>query len=122
VWDVSCSTGSIHGTFDLASGRLAGFTCRTGASRIDLNLPRVTGVVPIRIDGGALTINVTRPAGTAIKVQASAGAVQLKADGTRQDGVGSREWRSTGFDAAADRYEMAVSGGATNLTVGQKQA
>jgi hypothetical protein len=116
-WDLSCSTGAIRGDFDLSTATLTGFECKTGASRVDLRLPAPKGQVPIRVEGGALTVDVTRPAASAVKVQVSAGAVRLKADGARQDGVGSREWRSAGYDAAADRYDVTVAGGAANVTV-----
>jgi hypothetical protein len=116
-WDVSCSTGAIRGDFDLSSATLTGFECKTGASRIDLRLPAAKGQVPIRVEGGALTVDLTRPAASAVRVLVSAGAVHLKADGMRQDGIGSREWRSAGYDAASDRYEVSVAGGAADVTV-----
>ena len=116
-WDVSCSTGAIRGDFDLSSATLRGFECKTGASRIDLRLPAAKGQVPIRVDGGAVTVDLTRPAASAVRVMVSAGAVHLKTDGVRQDGIGSREWRSAGFDTAADRYEVSVAGGAADVTV-----
>jgi hypothetical protein len=116
-WDLSCSTGAIRGDFDLSTAPLSGFECRTGASRIELRLPAPKGQVPVRVEGGALTVDLTRPAASAVRVQVSAGAVQLKADGARQDGLGSREWRSIGYDAAADRYDVTVAGGAAKVTV-----
>lgn len=116
-WQVSCATGAIRGAFDLASTTLTGFDCQTGASRIDLYLGPPKGVVPLRIQGGGLTVNVVRPAGAAIKVFAAGGAVQLRGDGSRQDGVGSRAWSSTGADVASDRYELSVSGGAITVNV-----
>jgi hypothetical protein len=119
-WDVGCSTGAGRGEFELASGQVTGFACKTGASRIDLNLPRPKGQVPVRIEGGGLQVDITRPIGTAIRVQASGGAVRLKADGTTQDGIGNREWRSQGFDSTGDRYEVTVAGGATTVTVGER--
>lgn len=115
-WQVSCSTGAIRGTFDLTSAQLTRFDCQTGASRIELRLGAPKGIVPIRIQGGALTVDVARPAGAAVKVDASGGAVQLRADGTRQDGVGSRSWSSAGSDGA-DRYDISVSGGAVTVNV-----
>lgn len=117
TWDVKCATGAIRGEFDLSTAQLAGFDCRTGASRITVNLPAPKGVVPIRVDGGALRVDLVRPAGAAIKVQSTGGALQLRADGTHQDGFGNREWRSTGFEGATDRYEVSVSGGALNVNI-----
>ena len=116
-WEVICSTGAIRGDFDLSSARLTGFGCRTGASTVHLTLGAPQGIVPVRVEGGALTVSITRPAGVAVSVQASGGAVQLRADGARQDGLGTRSWKSAGFDAAADRYDVTVSGGALNVEV-----
>jgi hypothetical protein len=116
-WEVSCSTGAIRGDFDLSTTTLTGFSCRTGASRIDLALGAPKGAVPVRVEGGALTVNINRPAGAAVQVQASGGAVQLHADGYRQDGLGTRTWKSDGYDAASDRYDVSVSGGALNVDV-----
>lgn len=119
-WNISCSTGAGRGVFDLASGHAAGFECKTGASRIELNLPAPKGEVPIRIDGGGLQVDIGRPKGTAIRCQASGGAVRLTADGMRQDGIGNREWRSQGFDSASDRYEVTVAGGATTVNLEER--
>ncbi|HKW59134.1 MAG TPA: DUF5668 domain-containing protein [Candidatus Dormibacteraeota bacterium] len=116
-WEVACSTGAIRGDFDLSSATLTGFGCRTGASQINLMLGAPKGVVPVRVEGGALTVNIARPAGAAVQVQASGGAVQLRGDGDRQDGLGTRTWKSDGFDAAKDRYDVTVSGGALRVDV-----
>ncbi|TMD14709.1 MAG: hypothetical protein E6I27_03320 [Chloroflexi bacterium] len=116
-WEVSCSTGAIRGDFDLSSAALTGFTCRTGASQVSMALGAPKGTVPVRVEGGALTVHVTRPVGAAIQVQASGGAVQLRTDGARQDGLGTRSWRSEGYDAAPDRYDVTVSGGALNVDI-----
>ena len=116
-WEVSCSTGAIRGDFDLSSTQVIGFSCRTGASEVNLAFGAPKGIVPVRIEGGALTVNISRPAGVAVSVNASGGAVQLRADGSRQDGLGSRTWRSAGYDAASDRYDVTVSGGALNVDV-----
>ena len=118
-WQVGCSTGAIRGTFDLSTIQLSRFDCQTGASRIELVLGSPKGIVPMRIQGGALTIDVVRPAGAGVKVDASGAAVQLRGDGTRQDGVGSRSWSSAGADGG-DRYELAVSGGAVTVNVSSR--
>jgi len=116
-WEVNCATGAIRGQFDLSSGSINGFSCRTGASHIDIALGPPKGTVPVHVQGGALTVGITRPAGVPMQVQASGGAVQLRADGSRHDGIGSRSWKSDGFDAAADRYDVTVSGGSINVEV-----
>ncbi len=119
-WEVSCSTGAIRGDFDLSTASILGFECRTGASQVTLDLGAPKGIVPVRIEGGALTVNITRPAGAAVKVAASGGAVQLRADGSHENGIGSRDWRSPGFDSAADRYEVTVAGGALRVDISSR--
>src|SRR5438128_413094 len=119
-WEFGCSTGAIRGDFDFSSTELTGFECRTGASQIDLNVAVPKGNVPIRIEGGALTVNIVRPAGSAIRVQASGGAVQLRGDGARLDGIGTREWRSNEFDAAVEGYDVTVQGGALRVNVSSR--
>ena len=116
-WEVSCSTGAIRGAFDFSTTELTAFECRTGASQIDLGLASPKGNAPIRIEGGALTVNIVRPAGAAIRVVATGGAVQIRADGVRLEGIGTRDWRSQEFDAAVDGYDVTVQGGALSVNV-----
>jgi LiaI-LiaF-like transmembrane region len=116
-WEVSCSTGAIRGNFDFSSAELTSFECRTGASEIDLDVAAPKGNVPIRIEGGALTVNIVRPTGSAIRVHASGGAIQIRADGAHLDGIGSRDWRSSEFDSAVEGYDVTVQGGALSVNV-----
>ena len=116
-WAVDCATGAINGTFDMSATRLSSFDLKTGGSRIGLRLSSPTGQVPIHVEGGAVSVDVAVPAGVPIKVQANGAAVHLRADGVRQEGLGPREWRSSEFDGAADRYEVQVSGGAATVNV-----
>src|SRR6266550_3499884 len=92
----------------------------TGTVRISQRLDWFAGARRVRIEGGALTVNLARPAGAAVKVAASGGAVQLRGDGSHQDGIGSRDWRSTGYDAATDRYDVTVSGGALRVNISSR--
>ena len=119
-WEVACSSGAIRGDFDLSTTSLNSFICKTGASRIELVLGSPKGTVPIRVEGGALTVNITRPTGVPVSVQASGAAVQLRADGAHEDGIGSRSWKSDGFDAAANRYDVTISGGALSVEIGAR--
>src|SRR2546425_9391402 len=116
-WEVRCSTGAIRGDFNLSTTSITAFECRTGASQVTLDVGAPKGIVPLRIEGGALTVNIARPAGAALKVEASGGAVNLHVDGSHHSGIGSRDWRSPGYDSAADRYEVTVSGGALRVNI-----
>jgi hypothetical protein len=119
-WQLDCETGAIRGTLDLSALPLTGFKLATGASRIELDVPRPQGEVPINIAGGALRVRLSRPAGTAVHARIEGGAIHFQADGASQDGIGSREWRSAGSESAADRYEIKVTGGATRVELEQR--
>ena len=117
VWTVDCSTGATHGTVDLASAQLARLAVKTGASRVQLGLPAPKGTVPVSMEGGSVTLDVSLPAAAAVKVHADGAAVHLRAGGVSMDGLGAREWKSPDFDGASDRFDVHVAGGAATVNV-----
>jgi hypothetical protein len=83
-----------------------------------LTLPRPTGVVPVRIGGGASNVAIHRPAGVAARLHVAGGASGLVLDGRRLGAVGGgAEWRSSDVAGAADRYEIEIAGGASDVAV-----
>lgn len=118
-WEAELKTGSIRGTVDLSTARIARFECDSGSSQLDLSVPRPAGEVPIRIEGGSVRVRLRRPSGTAVRVNASGGSVRVTADGVRQRGFGSVAWQTPGADAASDRYEVRFSGGSVVVDVEQ---
>ncbi|MFI5283768.1 MAG: LiaI-LiaF-like domain-containing protein [Candidatus Dormibacterales bacterium] len=119
-WQLHCRTGSVRGVVDLSNTQMSRFDCATGSSRLELNLPAPHGVVPIRVEGGSVHLDLSRPAGAPINVSATGASVHLNADGVRQDGMGSRVWRSAAAGGASDRFDVAVSGGAADVTVRER--
>ncbi len=113
-WTISSSGGASTETFKLASLPLTSMDINTGASREDITLGTPSGVVPIKINGGALTVNLHRPAGTAASVSVSGGAVSLNFDGRQNHGIGDLQ-QSTGDES--DMYRVEVSGGACTVTM-----
>ena len=76
------------------------------------------GVVPVRMSGGASEVKLRRPAGTEARAEVSGGASQLIFDDQSLGAVGGRAvLASGGFAAAADRYEIRFTGGASQVTV-----
>src|SRR5260370_37155192 len=74
-------------------------------------------MVPIRVEGGAITLRLHRPRGSEAFVHVSGGAVNLTADGRELHGVGDETWQSAGYDRAADAYRAEINGGASNVTL-----
>ncbi len=113
-WTISSSGGASTETFKLASLPLKSMDINTGASREDITLGTPSGVVPITINGGALTVNLHRPAGTGASVSVSGGAVSLNFDGHQNHAIGDLQ-QSTG--SQSDMYRVEVSGGACTVTM-----
>lgn len=116
-WSISVNSGAATDTFRLTSVRIGSIELNTGASREDITLGPPKGIVPITINGGAVTVHVHRPSRTAASAQVSGGAVNLTADGRQERGIGSKRWQSAGYDTATDGYRIEVDSGASTVTV-----
>jgi hypothetical protein len=113
-WTITSDGGASTETFNLASVPLKSMDINTGASREDITLGSPSGVVPITINGGALTVNLHRLAGVGASVSVSGGAVSLDFDGRQHHAIGSAEDSS---GSGADMYRVEVSGGACTVKV-----
>lgn len=97
---------------------LRGLDLSGGASRVEVTLPRPVGTVPVRISGGASRLTLHRPAQVAARIRVSHGVSKLTFDRQRFGGLGGdNQWESPDYQNAADRYDIEVSGGASNLTI-----
>ena len=89
-WDLSIQGGGAHLDADLRDLQLEALDVRQGASRLDLRLPRPSGVVPVRIGGGASHVRIRRPAGTPARLHISRGVADLTFDKQEFGAVGGR--------------------------------
>lgn len=113
-WSIAVHSGAATDTFDFSKLQLKSLEDDTGASREDITLGTPSGDVPIDVNGGALTVNLHRPSGTAADISVSGGAVTLNLDGRVQHAVGSVS-ASTG--ASGDMFTVRVNGGACTVTM-----
>jgi hypothetical protein len=113
-WSFTSNSGASTETYKLAAVHVGSIDINTGASREDVTLGKPSGIVPITINGGALTVHLHRPAGTGASVRVSGGAVSLDFDGHQKHAIGSVEG-TTGTQA--DMYRVDVSGGACSVTM-----
>ena len=116
-WKIGVDTGASSNTFMLSALHVASIDLNTGASKEDISVGAPSGTVPITINGGALTVNVHRPAGVAASVSVSGGAASLSFDGRQSKAVGTLTAQTSDYDHASDRYEIQVDGGACTVTV-----
>jgi len=116
-WSIVGNSGAATDTFQLAHVNVRSIELNTGASREDITLGKPSGIVPITVNGGALTVHLHRPAGAAASVTVSGGAVNLEADGQQHRGIGSRSWQSAGYEGATDAYKVEINGGACTVGI-----
>jgi hypothetical protein len=117
TWDFVVNSGATNATFKVVNVAVSSIGINTGAARLDVTLGMPKGTVPIRVNGGALTVHVHLPAGAQASAQVSGGAVNLTADGRHTGAIGSARWQSDGYANATDAYSIEVNGGASTVVV-----
>jgi hypothetical protein len=94
------------------------FVLKGGISDLVLTLPEPSGVVPIRLSGGASKVSIHRPTGVEARMSVKGGASKLTFDEQSFDALGGKvRLQSPGYDGATDRYEIEISGGASEITI-----
>jgi DNA-binding MarR family transcriptional regulator len=117
-WQIELKGGASEVVAELRGLDVSGLEIRGGASSFRVELPEPSGTVPVRITGGATEIVVRRPAGTAARVRLKGWASQLTFDDQTFGALGSDvRLQSPGYEDAAGRYDVEVSGSASDLTL-----
>ncbi|MGI8551744.1 MAG: MarR family transcriptional regulator [Dehalococcoidia bacterium] len=117
-WRIVIQGGASEVSAELGRLDLAGLEVKGGLSMIRLELPAPSGVVPIRISGGASAITVRRPAGVAARVHLKGWASQFVFDDQTFSAVGNNvRLQSPGYEATAPCYDIEVSSSASMVTI-----
>jgi hypothetical protein len=101
-WDVEVRGGASRLLADLSGLRLGSLSVDGGASRLEVVLPDPSGAVTVVILGGASNVAIRRPEGVSARLRVEGGELDL---------------RSRGYEDAVDRYDIAVTGGANNMSI-----
>jgi DNA-binding MarR family transcriptional regulator len=117
TWQFEIRSGTSDCSFDLRELTLTGFTVFDGAYRLELNLGRPRGIVPIHITSGTADTIIRRPAGTATLVVVQIGATRLRLDERYAEVVYDESWQTPNYAAATDRYDITVESGASSLSI-----
>jgi hypothetical protein len=118
AWHIAVRGGVAYLDADLRDLRLEALELGQGASQVEVRLPRPTGVVPVRIRGGASQVSVRRPAGVPVQLRVGGGVADLTFDNQEFGAVGGRlRLESPQADDAADRYEIEIASGAAHLEI-----
>lgn len=117
-WRILVRGGASRLTADLRALTLLGLAIHGGASDVRIELPPPSGVVPLHIIGGVSNITLRRPTGSAARLEIQGGVQQLAFDAQHFGSIGGGvRLESAGARDAADRYEIEVTGGASNVVV-----
>jgi len=117
-WQIVIQGGAAQVDAALRDLTLAGFEIKGGMSEIHLELPVPSGVVPIRISGGASDITVRRPAGVAASAHLKGWASAIVFDDQSYSAMGNDvRLYSHGYDVTAPRYDIDVASSASMVTI-----
>jgi hypothetical protein len=118
-WVVGLSSGASQTSLDLSGLKVASVTVESGASSVDMTLPKPAGTVPVHVSGGAMHLTIQRPTGTPIRVSASGGATSLDVDGQHFGGLfgANQDFSSPDYSSATDRYDISIESGASSVGI-----
>lgn len=117
-WTIDVQGGVARVELDLRTVDLKRFDVTGGAAQVELRLGRPTGIVQVRLNGGAANLRITHPPGVGARLRISGGAAHVELDDKALGAVGggltlvNREWAEKG-----DCYDIKIRGGAASLTV-----
>ena len=117
-WEITIQGGASEITAELGGLDLAGLEVKGGVSSIRLELPVPTGVIPIRISGGASEIIVRRPEGVAARAHLKGWVSTFVFDQQTFSDIGNNvRLQSSGFEPTAPYYDIEVASSASTATI-----
>jgi DNA-binding MarR family transcriptional regulator len=117
-WQIAIQGGASDVTAELGNLDLAGLEVKGGVSSIRLQLPVPSGVIPIRISGGASEIIVRRPVGVAARAHLKGWVSTFIFDHQTFSDMGNNVWlQSSGFEPNAPYYDIEVASSASMVTI-----
>lgn len=119
-WEIDVRGGAYRMEVDLGSLKLTSFAIKGGMSDCTLTLPEPSGMVPVRVSGGVSKLRVHRPADAEARLTIKGGFSALTFDDQALNAMGVKEqFQSPGYDGASKRYEIVISGGASEIVIQQ---
>lgn len=119
TWEIVFRGGVSEIDADLRAGRVSSLEFTGGACHLDLALPVPETTVPVRFRGGASEIAIRRPKGVPIGLEIRGGVSSLELDTKRIGAAGGEiTLESDGYAAALARYDVGITGGASDVRVG----
>jgi hypothetical protein len=110
---------------DLSDVRVTDVKVNVGASSMNFVLPKPSGEVTIRMNGGASNIAIVVPDGVEARVVTTGGLLSVRSDNSRLATTGSASGvfaggtsvETSGYGGAHDRVTVTISAGASSIVV-----
>jgi len=119
-WSIEIEGGITGLDGDLRPIRVRGIEVRDGANHVQLRLGRPDGSARVALAGGASQVRIERGRGVPAAIQVRDGVSRLRFDGQRPRKVGgSIRLQTDDFAAAPERYEIDLSGGASEVSIAE---
>ena len=117
AWSLDVHSGAAHLDADLRGLNLRAMSLHSGAAYGRVRLGRPAGGCTIRLSS-LKDLRIERPADVPVRLEITKGATKVDLDDRRFGAVGNGlADHTTGYETAADRYLVLVSGGVDGLTV-----
>jgi hypothetical protein len=122
---LTINVGAGEFDIDLSDIRVTDARVNVGASSMRFVLPKPSGNVDIRMNGGASSITITVPDGVEARIATTGGFLSLRSDNARLGTGGNaggciacgNSVETSGYSAARDRVTLTISAGATSIVV-----
>jgi hypothetical protein len=121
-WSVEIRGGMSKARADLTSIDLRSFQLNGGAIKVRLDLGAPSGVVPVRLTGGAMELRIERPGDVPARLRVKGGATRVAFDEQSLGTASDLSLESPGASEASARYDIEVNGGADRVTVSRRAA
>jgi DNA-binding MarR family transcriptional regulator len=121
-WSVEIRGGTSKARADLTSIDLRSFQLNGGAIKVRLDLGAPSGVVPVRLTGGAMELRIERPGDVPARLRVKGGATRVAFDEQSLGTASDLSLESPGASEASARYDIEVNGGADRVTVSGRAA
>ena len=117
-WEIEVRGGAARLKANLEGLELSSFALKGGIGDVVLKLPEPSGTVTVRLTGGMAKASFYRPAGVEVQLNARGGFSKLAFDEQNLHGGGGKvQLQSPGYSKANDRYDIEISGGASEIAV-----
>jgi hypothetical protein len=117
-WQLDLASGTKQTVADLRHGQVEGVAITAGSDVLDLLLPAPRGRVAIGLAAGASQFLLSVPHGSAVVVNALKGAGEVSIEGSKHLAVANGSvFKTPGWAAAADGFDVEATAGAARLTV-----